>query len=388
MTRPNNARWWVRAGIAAVVAGVLVAAVLLVPRVIEARARKSTPAAQAPKPPTAPASSRNARAELGEVDGDANIQCWTNLAAFDAEVSLATFRAWARPLIAAGDPLMAEYLVDRLAELVGDDEERAREVLAWVGDAEGEEMWLLLEGLERSPAIHRPAVADALARVGLAPDASDERRTAVFGALDTQKRLSPATLAGLTGAALADAPGDAGWVAARTVGRVMGAEVRAGGDAAPYMDQLLAIGTKSPDAQVRNVALEMPMHVDARVDRDAATRLAQIITGDPDPDVRKTAIHDLSLAIDGAQALQIYERAFAFEHDRCVRWALFRFTARVAGAGALPVMGRMAKLDATFASDYRTFELIYASGVVDFERVWQSLPNDDPHGCLHTEEGE
>jgi hypothetical protein len=127
------------------------------------------------------------------------------------------------------------------------------------------------------------------------------------------------------------------------------------------------------------------MHVDAQVDAPTALRLSSIISGDPDPDVRKTAIHDLSLATDRDQTLQIYEDAFRAETDVCVRWALFRFTARAAGARALPVMARMAQLDPRFAEDDLVFERIYASGVVDFERVWQSLPDDDPHDCLASE---
>lgn len=338
---------------------------------------------------------RNARGhtrtggEGGEPDVLAPATCWAGLDRFDTEVTLASFRAWAAPLIAAGDPLVVEYLVDRLAELVGDDEKRAREVLDWVREAAGDELVLVLEGLKRSPAIHRPAIADAIARLGLDPTLDPESRTAVLAALDTQRRLAPEILDGLAGVAMTEEPGDAGWVAARTVGRVMTEDLRRGGDPAPYLDHLLAIGAQSPDAQVRSVALEMPMHVDARVDSTVAARLAGIITSDPDTDVRKTAIHDLSLALDRNQALQVYEDAFRVEHDLCVRWALFRFTARVAGARALPVMARMALFDPSFAEDFRVFERIYASGVVDFERVWQSLPDDDPHNCLHVDgEGE
>jgi hypothetical protein len=334
---------------------------------------------------------RNASAQIrtrdarGELDVNAPPTCWAGLDRFDDAVTLASFRAWAAPLIAAGDPLVVEYLADRLAELVGDDEERAREVLGWVRDADGDELWLVLDGLKRAPAIQRPAIAEAMAKLGLDPTLDPERRTAVFAALDTQHKLTPAVLDGLTGFAKGEEPGDAGWVAARTVGRVMAEDVHRGGDAAPYLERLVSIGARSPDAQVRSVALEMPMHVDARLDGGAASRLADIITADPDADVRKTAIHDLSLAVDREQALRVYEDAFRVEHDVCVRWALFRFTARIAGARALPVMARMAQIDAAFVEDYRAFERIYASGVVDFERVWQSLPDDDPHNCLHAD---
>lgn len=384
VTRSNRSRAFRRATIAIALAATLVVTALLASRAFDTRDADPTHAR-----------ARTGRTALrgGGVRGDGDertpAMCWTGLDELDAAVTLASFRAWAAPLIAAGDPNVLEYLADRLAELVGDDERAAHEVLGWVRDTAGDEIWLVLEGLKRAPAIHQPAVADALARVGLDPAIDAEHRTAIFAALDTQRQLAPDILDGLAGAAMADDPGEAGWVAARTVGRVMIEEQHRGGEPAPYVERLLAIGARSPDAQVRSVALEMPMHVDAPVDGAASSRLAAIITGDPDPEVRKTAIHDLSLAVDRDQALQAYENAFRSEHDVCVRWALFRFTARLAGARALSVMARMALLDPRFASDLEIFQRIYASGVVDFERVWQSLPDDDPHHCLDVEgEGE
>jgi hypothetical protein len=314
--------------------------------------------------------------------------CGRDLARFDADVTLATFRHRAAALVAGGDPLILEYLADRLAELIGDDEARGREVIGWAASADADELWLLLDGLGRSAAAARPAVADELARVALDPALDGARRAAFLAALDGRDRLALDTLDGLAAIALVDEPGDSGWVAARTVGRVMATEVAQGGDAAPYLDRLLAIGAASPDAHVRSVALEMPMHADVPVDTAAASRLAAILGTDPDPDVRKVAIHDLSMAVDRDGALIVYEEAFRIEHDVCVRWALFRFAARLAGARALPAMSRMAAVDPRFAADVVAFQRIYDSGVVDFERVWASLPDDDPHHCLLSEEEE
>jgi hypothetical protein len=329
------------------------------------------------------------RGPAGEVGASEPATCWAGLGRFDAEVSLERFRAWAAPLLASGDDLVREYLVERLAELIGDDEGRAREVLAWAGAAGGDELWLLLDAVKRTEAVHLPAVAGELVRLAFAPDADPERRAAFLAALDSQRHLGGDVLDGMASLALVDEPGEAGWVAARTVGRVMAHEVGRGGDAEPYLERLLTVGARSPDAQVRSVALEMPMHADVLVEGEAASRLAAIVASDPDPDVRRTAIHDLSLARDRDQALALYEELFRAEHDRCVRWAVFRFTARTAGARALPVMKRMAAIDPRFQDDYLVFERIYASGVVDFERVWHGLPDDDPHHCLlHEEEGE
>jgi hypothetical protein len=73
-------------------------------------------------------------------------------------------------------------------------------------------------------------------------------RTAVLAALDTQRKLAPEILDGLTGVAMKDEDSEAGWVAARTVGRVMAVDLGRGGDASPYLDRLLTIGARSPDA--------------------------------------------------------------------------------------------------------------------------------------------
>jgi hypothetical protein len=369
--------------VVAAIAAIVIAA-WFVPRAFDRDARKES--GHHDRTAADMARTRNAR---NQRDPNAPATCWTGLDRFDEAITLDRFRDWAGPLVASGDPLVVEYLVDRLAELIGDDEPAAHEVLAWIRDAAGDELFMLCEGLERAPAMQRPAVAEAVAKLALDPTLDDEHRTALVGALDTQKQLAPGVLDGLAGLATTDEPGEAGWLAARTVGRVMLAEVGRGGDATPYVERLLAIGGQSPDAQVRSVALEMPMHADVPVDSAMSARLASIVTSDPDLDVRMTAIHDLSIATDRDQTLQIYENAFRVEQDVCVRWALFRFTARVAGARALTVMARMALIDPRFAPDLETFNRIYSSGVVDFERVWQSLPDDDPHHCLHVEgEGE
>jgi hypothetical protein len=312
--------------------------------------------------------------------------CFAGLDRFDADVRLGSFRAWAAPLLATGDPLVTGYLAERLAELIGDDEASALAVLAWSADAAPGELDVLLAALKQTPAIRRPAVADELARLALADETDPERRAALLAALDGVPRLSPTTLSGVAALAAAEEPGEVGWIAARTIGQVMNTELAAGADAAPYLDQLLSIAASSPDAQVRAVALEMPMHSDAPIDGDGVRRLAVLVSNDPDPEVRKVAIHDLSMASDRAAALAIYEEAFRAEHDICVCWALFRFAARLAGPAALPTMKRMAASRPEFQGDYLVFERIYASGVVDFERVWSSLPDDDPHGCLHLEE--
>lgn len=221
------------------------------------------------------------------------------------------------------------------------------------------------------------------------PALDPDQRTQLLAALDTQSTLAPELLGSIASLATSTDPDDSGWVAARTIGRVMDEHMKTGGDPAPYLDKLLDVGARSADSQVRSVALEMPMHSDVLLDAPTMSRLATVITSDPDPDVKVMAIHDLSLGRDRDEVLATYEDAFRIETDVCVRWALFRFSARAAGPRALPTMQRMARVDAQFAPDYDIFAGLYASGVVDFERVWTSLPDDDPHHCLlHEDEGD
>jgi hypothetical protein len=315
--------------------------------------------------------------------------CWQGLAQIDGAMTLASFRELAVPLLASGDELVAQYLAERLAELIGDDSQRALEVLAWASDADGDGLAMVLEALRGTPAIHAPEVARELGRMAIDPALDPDQRALLVAALDTQRQLPPELVGELAALAKADDDSDAAWIAARTLGRVMNEHTRAGGDPAAYLDQLLDISARASDAQVRSVALEMPMHSDLLLDAATTARLASVVARDPDPDVKLTAIHDLSLGRDRDQVLSIYEDAFRVDPNVCVRWALFRFSARAAGPRALPTMKRMAHIDPRFARDYDAFAVIYASGVVDFERVWASLPDDDPHHCLlHEEEGE
>jgi hypothetical protein len=48
----------------------------------------------------------------------------------------------------------------------------------------------------------------------------------------------------------------------------------------------------------------------------------------------------------------------------------------------------MAARDLRFQSDLMIFRALYDRGVVDFEELWLSLPNDDPHECLHRDDPE
>ncbi len=308
--------------------------------------------------------------------------CWRDLERFNEAVTLENFREWARPLLAARDPLVRSYLKERLTELVGHDAGRALMVLGWSSDATPREFGVLMMALRDSEAVHLPQVATQLLELGLDDRIEAERRAGILSALDTQKRFEPAALARLTDFARNPASGEAGWAAARTIARVMKRDFKEGGDLTPYLDKLLTIGVESPDEQIRYLGQMMPMHVAPILDAEATERYAKILATEGNEDGRDAAAHLLSLSQDKAKVLELFARTFETDPAACVRWAVFRFSARVAGKDALPVMANMALQDPRFQPLYQDFERLYASGVLDWVRLWNSLPNQDPFFCL------
>jgi len=159
-------------------------------------------------------------------------------------------------------------------------------------------------------------------------------------------------------------------------------EFKQTGNLGPYMDKLLTIGVESPDEQIRYLGQMMPMHVAPLLDAEATERFAKILATEGNEDGRDAAAHNLSLSYEKEKVLALYAKTFATDPSVCVRWAVFRFSSRVAGKDALPLMADMALQDPRFQPVYQDFERLYASGILDWVRVWNSLPNQDPFGCL------
>jgi hypothetical protein len=310
--------------------------------------------------------------------------CWRDLERFNEEVTLENFREWAAPLLDSRDAYVRDYLKERLTELIGKDAGRASEVLGWTRGASPRAFSVYLQALRNAEAVHLPQVSAQLLDMGLGPDdsLSSERRARILSTLDTQKRFDQTALDRLANFARDPASGEAGWAAARTIGRVMTRDFEQTGHLTPYLDKLLTIGKESPDEQIRYLGQMMPMHAAPILDADATERFAQLLTTEGNDAGRDAVAHNLSLSQDKAKVLELFARTFETDTAVCARWALFRFSARVAGKAALPVMAKMALLDPRFQPDYQAFEQIYASGVLDFVRVWNSLPNQDPHNCL------
>ncbi|WP_233166562.1 hypothetical protein [Archangium sp. Cb G35] len=312
--------------------------------------------------------------------------CWKDLERFNQGVTLHNFRQWAEPLLNSRDGLVRDFLKERLTELIGKDPANALEVLSWSLDAQGRPFGVYLMAVRDSEAVHQPQVATKLLDMGLDNAIPSERRAGILSALDTQKRLAPAALDKLTTFANDPVSGEAGWAAARTIARVMKREFKQNADIGSYMDKLLTIGAQSPDEQIRYLGQMMPMHAAPLLGPEETERFAKILVGEGNVDGRDAAAHNLSLSHDKAKVLDLFSKTFETEQSLCVKWALFRFSARTAGKRALPVMANMATMDPRFQGIYQDFERIYASGALDFVRVYNSLPNQDPFNCLDRHE--
>ncbi|EPX58280.1 hypothetical protein D187_004036 [Cystobacter fuscus DSM 2262] len=308
--------------------------------------------------------------------------CWPDLERFNDDVTIDNFREWAAPMLSAREPLVRDYLKERLTELIGNDAGRASQVLGWAREAGPKDAKVYLAALRDSEAIQLPQVAARLMDMSLDGSLEPHQRAGFLSALDTQKRLEPTALTRLANFARDPVSGEAGWAATRTIARVMKRDFNQSGSLAPYMDKLLTIGAESPDEQIRYLALSMPMHAAPVLDAEATERYTRILATEGSEGGREAAVHNLSLSQDRAKVLELFGSSFETEQDVCVRWALFRFAARAAGRDALPVMATMALKDPRFQPDYQAFEQIYASGTLDFVRLWNSLPNQDPHNCL------
>ena len=352
----------------------------------------------APAAPTSPASASAPAASAPPLKGEAPVSrprprredilpmpgCWEGVAEFDRTGSLDTFRQALGAAAGAADAELMAYLQERLTELVGDDAGKALQVLAWAEKSSPPELGIYLEAMKHAPAVHQPQVVERLLKMAEDPAAQLGNRAAAADALETQKRLSAPNIQRLKALAMDPATDSAGWVATRTLGRVMKEDYERTGTFAPYWNELLDVGEKSPDLAVRLLALEMPSYSDPLLDGASMDRLVGILREDPERDVREMAAFRLAVTEEPQKALDAYRTAFPLEKDECVRWALFRFAVRAAGPQALPLLQRMAAQDARFLLDYQEFVRLYAEGTVDFARIWLGV--NERHQCT-IEEG-
>jgi hypothetical protein len=311
--------------------------------------------------------------------------CWQGVAELDKNLSMANFQQALAAAIAGKDRMLADYLQARLTELVGDDPQRALQVLEWAQGANQEEIGVYIEAVKATAAVQRPEVVDRILKMGEDKGATLLHRGAAMDALETQKRLAPATMARVKAIALDESLDSVSWIATRTIGRVMKEDYERTGNFSPYWKELMDISEKSDDMAVRLMALEMPSYSNPVIGKDAQEleRLARLMRTDTERDVREMAAFRLAVTEQPDKALEYYREAFPQEHDECVRWAIFRFAVRAAGAGAMPLLQQLAAQDPRFLQDYQDFQKLYAEGTVDFARVW--MGKEERHNCLMEE---
>lgn len=306
--------------------------------------------------------------------------CWQGLGELDAVGSIEDFR---RAILAAGtDSLLGSYLEQRLTELIGDSGDKALTVIAWAEKAAPPALELFLGAVKNAAAVQQPRVAERLLALGEDARLPVQNRGAALSALETQRSLAAPALARLKKVALDESADAASWLATRTLGRVMKNDYEQGGSAEPYLGTLFDIGSKSPETAVRLLAFEMPSYAEPLLEGSAIDKLATALDSDPDASVREMAALQLSVTSEPARALAAYQQAFPKEKSACVRWAIFRFTVRVAGEGALPILAQYVAADARFAAAQAQFVDLSQRGVRDFARAWLEIrePFECPDG--------
>lgn len=298
--------------------------------------------------------------------------CWEGLLALDEGSSLEDLIAALQ--LTSDDPLLREYLQERLAQAIGDNAASALSVIDRAVKAGAPLTGYLMEVVKRAPAAQQGKVVDKLLALGTDAGKSHELRRAAIDALESQRHLGTESIQRLKAVALDDQADEVGWVAARTLGRVMVEDYQHTGRFTDYWHELLDVGHRSTDAAVRALALEMPSYGDIPVDSASIDQLSKILKSDPDRQVREMAAFRLGLSREPERALQAFRESFGGESDLCVRWAIFRFAVRAAGAKSLPLLEQLAAAEPRLRPDYEDFRALYASGNVDFVRVWLGKP--------------
>ena len=203
--------------------------------------------------------------------------CWEGLFALDEHPSLLSLRDALRAAIAGEDPLLIDYLQERLAEVIGGDPASALAVVGWATESGPPLSNHLLAAVKHTAAVQQKAVADKLLALGADGKQGLDVRRAALDALETQRTLSPDALGQLKSVAMDQHADEVAWMATRTIGKVMTEEFGRSGAADSYMKELLDIGQHSADTAVRSLALEMPSYGNIPVDKSALPQSGQVL---------------------------------------------------------------------------------------------------------------
>jgi hypothetical protein len=316
---------------------------------------------------------------IGALDQRPAPICWAGDEELESKHGLPGVREALRKALARGDWDAVRYLGERMVELIGSDTAAALQVLEWAAAAGEPEFLVYLRVLPATQAVHDPKVVEGL--LSMAETHADPRHQGhALAALDTQRSLSPQTMDRLTALARSDQL-DMGIsvLAARTLGRVMENSYKNAGGFEPYMERLLDLAQDSRDEATRLISVEMGTYTDAPFGEGPVKKLGEVLHKDPSANAREMAALVLSSGEDTEAVLEQFRTAFPAEKDLCVRWAIVRFSVRAGGARALPLLAGFAKLDPRFQQDYLDYKQLYASGMVDFNRI--SLEKKVHHSC-------
>lgn len=318
----------------------------------------------------------------------ASPRCVADLLALDAMPALDGVRAALARGWPADDGALAAYLSDLVAERVGGSVTLALEVVDWAMGASVAQARALLDGVARSSGGRDTSVGARLLELADQRDLDERVRAAALDALRAQPRLEAAAGARLGALALDQGSPAVAWHATRALGTAMAQRVQSGADSGAEWKTLAEVAKASDEPAVRALALEASLQADRILRREDIEVVVALLPHEPHRDVRELAIFQLGLTDAPTEALAAMSRAFDEEYDRCVRWAIVRFAVRAAGADALPLLERFARVDPAFAEDVADFRALFAAGYQDFEQIWLhkaerhfcSIEDGEPHG--------
>lgn len=295
--------------------------------------------------------------------------CWAGLAQLDRMGNPETFRAALQQAILSDDFLLTAYLRERLAELIGADPNVARTVITLAESAQGQELMVLPEAVQRSGAVLQPAAVEQL--LSTAETHTDpQHRVAALQALKAQPSLNAAQLDRLTALGKTAAP-----VASQAIlalGHVMRRDHERTEE---YMGRLLDIAQTQTDPAVADIALEMGVDIGVSLEGPSVQKLTDLLLHHPAKYVRQMAGLVLTAGRDTDAVLNAFQQAFRQYDNFCFRWDMIRFSVTAAGAKALPLLKTLAELDPRFQPDYLEYKELYDSGTTDYVQVFWEKKN-------------
>lgn len=274
------------------------------------------------------------------------------------------------------DVRLAQYIQERLSELITADIGIMHDVLNDVDSAPEEERNVFLLAIQDA-SVGDSQVVEQLLNTAEKPGDAELRRRAL-SALQTQPSLTAPELDRLAALGEGATEDRIAMAATSVIGLVMRNDQTRADE---YATRLLDIAQAQTDLEVAYLAVEMVDHPAVTLGTPSVQRLANLLNNHPSLALRKLAVHVLSSARDTQTVLNVFEQAFKENTDLCVRWAIMKFSLRAAGAKALPLLAEFAALEPGLQQDAVEFQQMYDSGIVDFEHIWLAKTAKGFHRC-------